>query len=114
MSYFAEKCLVPYLYAVSYKIKNGGDLFFGELAHSSQGVLQDYCELFGVNTKLQVFQVLKLLALKKRIANKMLCPCGCNRKLGSCILHFKLNKFREFISKGCLKEHTAYLMENIS
>lgn len=51
LSGFARGCLVPYLYAVSYKLINGGDLYFGELAHGKQGIIDDYRDLLGLKTK---------------------------------------------------------------
>jgi hypothetical protein len=42
---FTKKCLMPYLYAISYKTKNCGDLIFGELLHGGTGVIEDYMEL---------------------------------------------------------------------
>src|SRR5213594_728818 len=38
---FAESCLVPYLFAISRKLKNGGPLPFGELAHGRKGLRDD-------------------------------------------------------------------------
>jgi hypothetical protein len=67
---FAETCIVPFLYAVSYKREHGGDFILGELAHGKKGIVDDYIELFGVKNREQVLQTLKLLGMKRRIANK--------------------------------------------
>jgi len=91
---FAMSCLVPYLYAVSYKLINGGNLCFGELAHGKQGIMDDYKELFGLSTEEQVIEVLRLLGMKKKIANKKPCPCKCGKRLGRCSFRKKLNYFR--------------------
>jgi len=77
---FADKCLVPYLYAVSYKLMRGGDFVFDELAHGDQGIVDDYSVMLGLKERHQVTQAILLLGVKKRIANKRSCPCGCGEK----------------------------------
>jgi len=101
---FVEILLVPYLYAVSNKLKNNENFIFGELAHGSNGELSDYESLFGVKGKLAVANVLEALATKKRIANKRLCPCGCGIRLGCCKLHYKINPFRKISTKSSFKK----------
>lgn len=100
MTGYAEYCLVPYLYAISYKLKMGGDFPWGELSHGSPGELDDYTGLFGLQTHDQARYALKLLEMKKRIANKKKCPCGCNQKLGKCKFNNKLRKFRELTDRS--------------
>lgn len=102
---FADKCLVPYLYAVSYKLMHGGDFVFGELAHGEQGILDDYSAMLGLKETHQVTQAIHLLGMKKRFANKKPCPCGCGRRLGSCTFHHKLNDFRKMASVSWFKAH---------
>ena len=60
---FTEDCLVPYLYAASYKLLNGGDFPLGELAHGNAGIVIDYLDLFGLKSRDQVIQTLKLLGM---------------------------------------------------
>ena len=102
---FTEKCLVPYLYAVSHKLRYGGKFVLGELAHGNQGILDDYSAIFGLKEKHQIKQAIKLLGLKKRIANKSLCPCGCGKRLGMCPFHHKLNEFRKMAPASWFKAH---------
>lgn len=102
---FADKCLVPYLYAVSYKLMHGGDFVFGELAHGAQGIVDDYSEMLGLKERQQVTQAIHLLGLKKRLANKKLCPCGCGKRLGACPFHHKLNEFRKMAPASWFKAH---------
>jgi len=100
LSGFAESCLIPYLYAISDKLKRGGPLPFGELSHAAPGLLQDYADLFGLNSHDQVKRALMLLTHRRRIANKMSCPCGCERRLGRCKFGRRLNRFRRFASRS--------------
>jgi len=96
---FAELCLIPYLYAVSYKTKFGGAFLFSELPHGASGELLDYVDLFGLKKPEQARSVLQLLAMKKRLANKHPCPCGCGHRLGKCSLNDKVKRFRDLADR---------------
>ncbi len=106
---FAVCCVVPYLYAISCKLKNGGNLPFGELAHGRDGLLDDYAQIFGLTSRVSIVKVLFLLSLKKRDANKRPCPCGCANRLGRCNMRFKLNRFREIACRAWFNEHAKQL-----
>lgn len=97
---FAENCIVPYLYAISHKLIHGGPLPFGELAHGRPGELTDYVALFGLKSTYQAKKALFYLGLKKRIANKMPCPCNCGFRLGGCLFNQKLRGFRRLASRS--------------
>lgn len=103
LSGFACECLVPYLYAVSCKLKNDGDFAFGELAHGDQGIMDDYSHLFSLTDLSQTTQAIQLLGIKKRIANKKPCPCGCGKRLGTCSFRDKLNEFRKMAPASWFK-----------
>ncbi|MDH4183339.1 MAG: hypothetical protein OEV92_03885 [Nitrospinota bacterium] len=102
---FAEHCLVPYLYAVSFKLMHGGGFIFGELAHGDQGIIDDYSVLLGLKERRDVTQAIQLLGIKKRIANKRPCPCGCGKRLGACPFHHKLNEYRKMAPVSWFKLH---------
>lgn len=104
---FAELCLVPYLYRVSAALQRGDRL--AGLAHGTPGVLDDYAGLFGLSSAEQVLAALRMLKLKKRIANKKYCPCRCGRRLGSCPLHFRLNGFRLVAPRSWFSRHAREL-----
>lgn len=97
---FAEKCLVPYLFAVSHKLTHGGDFLFGELAHGSPGELTDYINLLGLETAEQARTALRYLGMKKRKANKLPCICGCGKRLGRCRFNLKLREFRKLAERS--------------
>lgn len=96
---FAQKCLIPYLYAISLKIEKGGNLVFGELAHGAPGAIKDYADLWRLTGKDQVLVCLQRLAEKKRIANKRPCPCGCCQRLGACGFNRLVRKFRKMAAR---------------
>ena len=92
---FTGGCLIPYLFAVSHKLVNGGDMVFDELRHGNLGKLDDYAEMFGLSSHQQTVDALRLLGIKKRLANKRPCPCGCGKRLGVCRLQMTLAPFRK-------------------
>lgn len=102
---FAEACLVPYLYAVTHKLKFGGPFVFDELDHGAPGALQDYMDLFGVKQPQQARAAWLLLGMKERQANKRPCPCGCGKRVGRCQFNQRLRKFRELASRSWFKTH---------
>lgn len=100
LPWFAERCLIPYLYAVSKKLSDGGKLIFGELPHYGKGLLADYAQLFGLNAPAQAHYALELLTLKRRVANKRPCPCRCGQRLGQCRFNRRLLGFRKLAGRG--------------
>ncbi len=106
---FAEDCLVPYLYAVSNKLQNGGKFTFGELEHGTPGIIDDYKNLFGLKGRGQVVKMLKLLSIERRFANKLICPCGCRKKLKQCRFHKILNAYRKIATISWFKRHAESL-----
>jgi hypothetical protein len=102
---FVETCLVPYLYAVSHKLQYGGDFMFSELAHGTQGIIDDYMGLFGLRTRLQVLHALRLLGMKRRMANKKPCPCDCGRRLGKCSVNLKIIRYRRMAPVSWFRSH---------
>ena len=110
---FAESCLVPYLYGVSFKLRFGGSFVLGELAHNRQAVIEDYVELFGLTDGGQVIESLTLLGMKRRHANKMQCPCGCGMRLGKCAFHRRLNTFRYIGNRSWYSGHANLLVAKL-
>ncbi len=103
---FSETCIVPYLYAVSHRLKFGGPFVFDELDHGAPGVLRDYMELFGLDYPQQAHSAWSLLGMKKRRANKRSCPCGCDRRLGRCAFNHRLRPFRKLASRSWFRANT--------
>lgn len=97
---FATRCIIPYLFTVSHKLSHGGPFLFGELDHGSAGELDDYVNLFGLKTRGQAIETLEVLGLKKRLANKRPCPCGCGVRLGRCKFNLVIRRFRDLASRS--------------
>lgn len=106
---FIKECLVPYLYSMSLHIKTGEPFIFGELSHGIKGLLDDYKDMFNVETHEQVISILELLTLKKRESNKKECPCGCGRRVGKCKFKERLNLFRSNTTRDVFKQELKYI-----
>ena len=100
LSKFVEIFLVPYLYAVSRKLESNEDFVFGELQHGDLGVIEDYKKILQLSSGQQIITALELLGLKKRIANKRKCPCGCRKKLGACRYRHLILKYRKIAPRS--------------
>lgn len=102
---FSDRCLVPFLYAISLRGSGRRNFYFGELDHGPAGLAQDYKAIFGVETDSAAERCLRLLALKKRVANRRPCPCGCGRRLGRCRLHDRINGIRTMAPRSWFDLH---------
>jgi len=99
---FVNSCLIPFLYSRSCYEKHG-NLPLGELAHGNKGILEDYQNLFQVATKEAALEMLFLLTLPKRVANKRPCPCESGRRVGVCH-HMVLNELRQIRNRTWFRE----------
>lgn len=108
-NYFFEMCVLPYLYAVSLKIQQQVGFLFGELAHGTDGLVQDFQELFHLDSAAKVIQMLTILSTKKRQANKMICPCGCKRRVTQCLYFKQVLLMRKLFNRCDWEEQLNYL-----
>ena len=67
---FVAYCLVPFLYAISLKIKYDIEYVFGELTHGNEGIINDYSSIFGVKNKDEIQNILEMLCLKKELQTR--------------------------------------------
>lgn len=104
LSGFAANCIIPYLYWITTK-----KFAVGELAHGDVGIVADYMVLFNLKDPKQIIQFLKLLGMKKRVANKKPCPCDCGLPLGRCKKRFLLNQYRGVAPRRWFREHLRTL-----
>jgi hypothetical protein len=94
---FVERCIVPYLYGYSI-VESGGALPFGELSHGVSGLRDDLASMIGMDDDLVLLGFVRLLAMKKRRANKRPCPCGTGMRLGRCH-NRKINMLRDKLGR---------------
>lgn len=96
---FVERCVVPFLYAISWRQQGRENFPFDELAHGVPGLVDDYESILQVRGMEAVAVALALLGLRPRVANKRKCPCGCAKRLGSCQYRWKLYAVRSLATR---------------
>lgn len=111
---FASNCLIPYLFAVALKLHQGGRFAFGELAHGSPGEIADYIDLFGLRTAAQAIEAIRCLGIRKRRANKLLCPCECGSRLGACSFNRRMKRYRQIAERRWYRDLASDLLNDTS
>ncbi len=91
---FAEECVVPFLYAATWREQGNQGFPFSELRHGLGGLDDDYGEILGLKGRSRIEAALSLLSIRPRLANKCPCPCGCGKRLGRCEYRQHLNTLR--------------------
>lgn len=109
---YADACLVPYLYAHSY-LKQHGALPWDDLPHGDLGILLDYLKLFRARYADEVIAFLALLSGRRRVANKLPCPCGSGRRLGKCHARI-LSPFRRLWSRGKFRSECQRMQKHVA
>jgi len=65
-------------------LKAYGEAPFEDLAHGVDGIKEDLQSLLGLGVESDVLAYVRLVAMKKREANKERCPCGSRARVGRC------------------------------
>jgi len=107
---FVEKCVVPFLYAASWREQGLPGFPFDELRHGAAGLVADYERLFSVSGPDKVARALLLLGKRKRVANKAPCPCDCGRTLARCVTHSRLESFRPLAPRSFYAKQAAMIV----
>ena len=102
---YLEHTLVPYLYAVCIRERYGGPFTFSELSHGGEGLIEEVRDLLVLPSDRAAVAVIRLLSMKKRVANKLPCPCGCQERFGICQLRGTLRDFRSLESRTFYKDY---------
>jgi hypothetical protein len=110
---FLERCLVPFLYAATWRSLGNDGYPFQELSHYGPGLIEDYSALLGIQGHRPIAIALALLSAKRRVANKRLCACGRGRRLGTCRCRHRLNVLR-VLAPRCFwrRTHLEYVRQN--
>jgi hypothetical protein len=97
---YAEECIVPFLYAATWREQGNQGFPFSELSHGLVGLEEDYASILGLSGRRSVIEAIKLLRLRPRLANKRACLCGCGRRLGVCNYRVTLNELRSGLPRS--------------
>jgi hypothetical protein len=80
---FIDVVIVPYLYSHAYYARFG-KMPFGELSHGAVGLENDVRRIFRLPFGTDSAEFLRLASLKRRHANKQVCPCQSGSPVGRC------------------------------
>lgn len=106
---FADRCLTPYLFAISRRLEGADEMSFGELRHGQEGILDDCMRIFSLPSRAQAEAAFKLLALHPRVANKRPCPCRCGHRLGRCEFRQTLRSLRSLNKRSWFRAQEIHL-----
>lgn len=104
-----ESCVIPFLYAATWRAQGNEGYPFSELSHGRPGLLDDYSSILGVEGPVAVLQALEALTRRRREANKLPCPCSCGVRIGRCSYRFALNKLRPGMSRSLFRQIRSQL-----
>ena len=103
LSTFVELCVVPYLHGFTI-FEETGNLPFGELRHGVDGIIDDFIDIFevessdGLDARVKAFKLFELAARPRSKANRVECPCGSGLRVGKC--HHKIwNELRKKVGR---------------
>jgi hypothetical protein len=108
---FVDGFVIPYLYGYSFFVKYGR-MPFGELAHGDEGIRGCLAEMFGARRIDRAEEFLRLASMKKRDANKQLCPCCSGIRLGKC--HNRpVNCLRKRLGRGWFRNEYTRVLQSL-
>jgi hypothetical protein len=108
---FVERCVIPYLYRYSH-LKTCGEPPFDDLAHGVDGIKEDLRLLLGRGDVADVLACVRLLGMKKRVANKEPCPCRSGSRVGRCH-HRSLNVLRKRLGRHWFRIVQQQLLSSV-
>lgn len=96
LSNLMTKLILPYLLGMKYKMMFG--LYpFGEQLHGKTGIVEYFNKTYGLDTVDKIIGFLSMVRLKPRLANKILCPFGCNAEYGHCLCHGNITSLQKVL-----------------
>lgn len=107
LPHFVERFLLPYLFGHAHFVRHGV-MPFGELDHGPDGLRKHFAALFGAPDADTAGEFVRLASIKRRRANKVVCPCRSGRRLGRCH-HRRVNTLRERLGRIWLRKQHAEL-----
>ena len=108
---YLDHSLVPYLYAVCIREHEGGEFCFSDLAHGSEGLIAEVQDLLCLPNEKAALRMIELLSMKKRVANKKPCPCGCKGRLGTCQFLRKIQYYRELAPRRFYRKYYQLMLK---
>lgn len=104
---FVHKCVVPYLHGYSIR-ERGEGLPFGELKHGFNGIINDYKEIFDVESTVAANELFYLASRPRSKANREPCPCGSGLRVGKCHNRI-LNELRKSVGRLWFRDQFGWM-----
>lgn len=99
---FVERIVIPYLFGHTY-FQTHNVMPFDELAHGNKGLLQHFATLFGAPSLDAAREFVRAASTRRRVANKLACPCGSHRRLGRCH-NRRVNRLRDLLGRSWFRD----------
>lgn len=112
LAVFVDHFVIPYLYGHAF-YRQTGQMPFDELDHGAKGLEKDVLEVFEFPPRSDASAILRLAGLRKRDANKHLCPCNSGARLGKCHSS-KISRLRDELGRAWWSGQLKYLLSQIS
>ena len=112
--YFVENLVAPFLAWQAYYDAFQKPSPWGERSHFTEGVIEYYAELLGMNKSLTVVEFMKLLARKNRPKGHEVCPCGSGNRLRNCHRELLYNTREKVAWQYVVKDLQAVLRDERS
>ena len=98
LSAYTDNVLIPYLYGLTYKLKNG-EFPFNEIGHYDKGRIAEYKNMLQLQDLSSIVHAFELLGMERGNAHFEQCPCGCGKIYMLCIYMNVLEKYRHLANK---------------
>lgn len=83
--HFVENQVVHYLYAYRFwEDHDRKEMPWGELSHNGEGIYEHYSHYFQIEGILEVLNLLKFLAERRKYRGRIKCPCGSKKRTRDC------------------------------
>jgi hypothetical protein len=85
---------------------------WGQRSHFSEGIIEYYAELLGLNKRQPIVEFMKLLARKNRPKGHERCPCGSGERLRNCHRQLLYSAREKVVWKYVVKDLQAVLADD--
>jgi len=103
LSKYTENVLLPFLYGLTYKLKNGR-FPFDTVGHYAPGRLEEYKKMLKLKDETAIIKAFEILCMENGNALFERCPCGCGKLYISCNYRNTLEQYRDLSSKQWYRE----------
>ncbi len=111
---FLENFVAPFLVWQAYYDTHQKPPSWGERSHFTEGIIEYYTELLGMNKRRSVVEFMRLLARKNHPKGHEICPCDSGNKLRNCHRQLLYNTREKVAWQYVSKDLQAVLQDDQS